>query len=722
MADLGRIPARIDVHVQRGYPFRASMTMQDGSAFPAVELRFSGGVVWAATVAGDTASWDVPAVLVDARAREEHVTLVSSGDVVWAKGRLVEDSVSGFGGSSTVLVAPGSGSQVLVAPALPGPPGPSNYDVWLAAGNVGTEAEFLEAYRGPQGVPGGSDAATAAWIEEGPLTSELLNTSYVRGGGESGLVLDVLAGSDGAAGDGIVDDTSAVQAKIANAATWGGVVLLGKHFVTGSVTVPDGVTIRGRNDDSGLILPAGANFPGLLFDGSSSGRAESLRVTALGATASGASAIKVRGPAADITVNGVRAEGLFDGFVVEGSEGTPGVAERITLDNCHAENSGQYGFRFGDVDGADLIGCRSVVSELDGIKLRKNVRNWVVTGGSFTGATGGDGLDAYAGGGDFTINGAIFSGNTLNGIVIKCDDLSASDPVGYGRVRNGIVANVHASGNGGSGLTVHRNNGDVDDITEPLVQSITVSGVFTDNGNYGVFVNARQVSLLGVHAKRNGLDGIRVQAAARDVDLVACHAAGNSRTVPNSRDGIWIAGQRVKVWGGSSNGADPDGATNDADVAAATKTQRYGIRLESTAARCFVGGVSLLNNVTADRSDQTADTVWFNNPSDSTSSPVLIMPNNQRIFGRKADGTQVSVAYITTGGGLNVGDTTAGLSFLGASATFFTRVDTPASTATRASTRIPHGDPPTSPANGDMWTTTAGLFVRINGATVGPLS
>lgn len=36
--------------------------------------------------------------------------------------------------------------------------------------------------------------------------------------------------------------------------------------------------------------------------------------------------------------------------------------------------------------------------------------------------------------------------------------------------------------------------------------------------------------------------------------------------------------------------------------------------------------------------------------------------------------------------------------------------------------RVPHGTAPTAPVNGDIWTTTAGLFVRINGATVGPLS
>lgn len=45
-----------------------------------------------------------------------------------------------------------------------------------------------------------------------------------------------------------------------------------------------------------------------------------------------------------------------------------------------------------------------------------------------------------------------------------------------------------------------------------------------------------------------------------------------------------------------------------------------------------------------------------------------------------------------------------------------------ASTTSQASLRIAHGTAPTSPVDGDMWTTTAGLYVRINGATVGPLS
>ena len=44
------------------------------------------------------------------------------------------------------------------------------------------------------------------------------------------------------------------------------------------------------------------------------------------------------------------------------------------------------------------------------------------------------------------------------------------------------------------------------------------------------------------------------------------------------------------------------------------------------------------------------------------------------------------------------------------------------STTGSATFRIAHGSAPSSPVDGDIWTTTAGLYVRINGATVGPLS
>lgn len=42
----------------------------------------------------------------------------------------------------------------------------------------------------------------------------------------------------------------------------------------------------------------------------------------------------------------------------------------------------------------------------------------------------------------------------------------------------------------------------------------------------------------------------------------------------------------------------------------------------------------------------------------------------------------------------------------------------PASTTTIASINLPHGTAPSAPVNGDMWTTSSGLYVQINGSTV----
>lgn len=44
----------------------------------------------------------------------------------------------------------------------------------------------------------------------------------------------------------------------------------------------------------------------------------------------------------------------------------------------------------------------------------------------------------------------------------------------------------------------------------------------------------------------------------------------------------------------------------------------------------------------------------------------------------------------------------------------------PAATTSISSMRLPHGSAPSAPTNGDIWTTTSGVYARINGSTVGP--
>jgi hypothetical protein len=84
-----------------------------------------------------------------------------------------------------------------------------------------------------------------------------------------------------------------------------------------------------------------------------------------------------------------------------------------------------------------------------------------------------------------------------------------------------------------------------------------------------------------------------------------------------------------------------------------------------------------------------------------------------------------SLNFGTAGTGLYGTSTTilgaiAGTLKVTLSATAFTLtvpIAVPASTTSLASINAAHGTAPTSPVNGDIWTTTAGLFSRINGAT-----
>lgn len=46
------------------------------------------------------------------------------------------------------------------------------------------------------------------------------------------------------------------------------------------------------------------------------------------------------------------------------------------------------------------------------------------------------------------------------------------------------------------------------------------------------------------------------------------------------------------------------------------------------------------------------------------------------------------------------------------------KINTGASNTTRAGLAIPHGTAPSAPVNGDIWTTTAGVFARVNGSTI----
>lgn len=66
---------------------------------------------------------------------------------------------------------------------------------------------------------------------------------------------------------------------------------------------------------------------------------------------------------------------------------------------------------------------------------------------------------------------------------------------------------------------------------------------------------------------------------------------------------------------------------------------------------------------------------------------------------------------------LNIGATATGI---GVTSSSTTNLNLPASTTGVSTLRLAHGSAPTSPVNGDLWSTTSGFFGRVNGSTVGP--
>ena len=95
-----------------------------------------------------------------------------------------------------------------------------------------------------------------------------------------------------------------------------------------------------------------------------------------------------------------------------------------------------------------------------------------------------------------------------------------------------------------------------------------------------------------------------------------------------------------------------------------------------------------------------ATNLVFSSPNGSTGVPTF-----RALVDNDIPNTITASNYLPLAGGTMTGD-----------------LNTVASTTTASGLTLPHGTAPTTPTNGDLWTTTAGLYARINGTTVGPMT
>lgn len=105
----------------------------------------------------------------------------------------------------------------------------------------------------------------------------------------------------------------------------------------------------------------------------------------------------------------------------------------------------------------------------------------------------------------------------------------------------------------------------------------------------------------------------------------------------------------------------------------------------------------------------------------TTGMPILECTAGSGSIG--GTGTANTVAKFTatsTIGNSQITDDGSTITF-GVTAVGIGQIRGPACTTSIASFRAPHGTAPSAPVNGDIWTTTAGIYVHINSGTVGPL-
>jgi len=382
-------------------------------------------------------------------------------------------------------------------------------------------------------------------------------------------------------------------------------LLSGTTDLTAPLVLPDNCTLEGEARGDTLVrVPAGAAFSAIDVDGRTGVAIQDLRVGHMGEgyLAEPAYGIWIRGDAEDIWLDGVEAEGFAIGINVSGGGGTiPGVCRSVHLHRCGAVGNGTFGINADEVDVLEIVDCTSRRNLLDGAKLRRRTKNVTLRGGAYTangqifpqtGASAGDGLDTFAGGDQLTIEGGVYERNYGNGITIKTDNLTDTDPANYGYVRRVQVIGPRCINNlQGAGLGIYSLMGTSvpglvsDDIpTMPSIQFATIlGGEYSGNPTFGLYLDGHQIAATGPMCLGNGKSGILLGHNASYVTITNAVVAGNSADYAGFYAGVHVHGAHVAIRGGSVIGVMGDEVLSEASLAAMTRTQGNNILVDATA-------------------------------------------------------------------------------------------------------------------------------------------
>lgn len=282
----------------------------------------------------------------------------------------------------------------------------------------------------------------------------------------------------------------------------------------------------------------------------------------------------------------------------------------------------------------------------------------------------------------------------------------------YGKVRYQSSVIGTQSGTGNTFGSVYF------DYIQQTTRHLALGGLaYPHYGNTGNWDGADNSALLELGTFPNGELSWFVQSATQSgtANTVSIRSTHNYQNASNPR----IFSENILT-----NGATNTGIVNYFIANAGTLAQflswtgtlinhkvttqlRAGTATAGTAPLVFQSGTSLTTAV-AGTMEFTTDDLFFTITTGAARKRLLMADATAGL-------TSGRVPFATTNGRLT---DDAGLTYSGGILTLTGKTSFPASGSGAASWNAPHGTAPSSPVNGDFWSTTDSPFMRVNGATV----
>lgn len=272
-------------------------------------------------------------------------------------------------------------------------------------------------------------------------------------------------------------------------------------------------------------------------------------------------------------------------------------------------------------------------------------------------------------------------------------------------------------GNGGTGLTAVGASGNLLVSDGSALASVAMSG------------DATIASTGAMTLKNTGTAGTYGSASA--VPVITTDAQGRVTSATNTNIAISASAITSGVLGAANGGTGVSSLTTNALLVggatvggltgtAAGQVATWNGTAWTAAAPTSGGTVTSVSTVTTG----VGLTMVVTNP---TSTPTITLAGTLNVasggtgattaagartnLGLGTMATQSASDYLTTAAATSTFMPLAGGTFSG-------KVTFPSATTSASSVNVPAGTAPTSPVNGDIWTTTTGIFARVNGVSV----